>query len=505
MSNEKMRQFFHTMEGLALKVTFDDVRLVPQTSNVLPGETDTRTRFSKRVALKVPIVSSPMDTVTTGDMAIAMALSGGLGIIHRGLSPEMQAKEVGRVKNRLHGKVFTPLTVQEDQSVESVLTLCKERRLPFRTFPVLNAAGGMVGLLTGNDFDFCEDPSVAVREIMTPRCALLTAGPSTRRREALPLMAKHKKKVLPLVDENQRLAGMYVFSDLKRNQSPEESGYNLDSEGRLIVGAAVGVGELASRRAELLAKEGCDVFVIDTAHGDSSRVFATLVALKKHHPSIDVIAGNVSSGDSAIALAEAGADGILVGQGPGSICTTRVIAGIGVPQVSAVYDCASALAKKELDVPVCADGGISNSGDSVIALAVGASSVMLGRLLAGTDEAPGGVEILNDKRVKVYRGMGSLGAMRDNASSRERYGQSSDATKSVPEGVESVVQYRGAVSGVLDLHVGGIRSGLGYHGARTLDELREKAEPFRMSSAGLAESHPHDVQMIVASPNYNGN
>lgn len=489
------------MDDQGLKVTFDDVRLEPQASDMLPGEADIRTRISRRVKLNIPIVSSPMDTVTTSDMAIAMATLGGLGVIHRGLSPEVQAKEAGRVKHRLHGRVFTPVTVTADQTVASVLEMCERKKMPFRTFPVLDAEGRMVGLLTGNDFDFCMQTNAPVREIMTPFSALLTAHAGTDHEEAHRLMTRHKKKVLPLLDTDTRLAGLYVYSDLRRILSGEKTLHNLDEEGRLVVGAAVGVGAEAQRRAELLAEKGCDIFHIDTAHGDSAGVHKTLADLKKCYPEIDVIAGNVSSGEAAKRLAEAGADGVLVGQGPGSICTTRIIAGIGVPQVSAVYECATAL--EGSGVPICADGGISNSGDSVIALSVGASCVMLGRLLAGTDESPGEVEFSRDgKPSKIYRGMGSLSAMRDNASSRERYRQSTDPGKSVPEGVESSVPYRGAVRVVVEQHVGGIRSGMGYNGARTLLELAQKARLFRMSGAGLAESHPHDLETYVPPPNY---
>jgi IMP dehydrogenase len=500
MPNEKLRLFFEKMDALGLKLTFGDVRLVPQPSDILPSEADVRGRLSRRIALNIPIVSSPMDTVTAADMAIAMAEMGGLGIIHRGLSPEVQAREVGRVKNRLHGRVFTPLSVRENQTVESVLQMCERKKLLFRTFPVLSESGVMLGLITRHDFDFCADTSLLVRDIMTPVEQLLTAAEPTNRRSAYELMKQGKKKVLPLLDTEKKLTGLFVFSDLKRFLSPEKTQHNLDSEGRLVVGAAVGIGDDALARAELLAREGCDVFHIDTAHGDSSRVHATIKALKQAYSAIDVIAGNVSSGLSARHLVDAGTDGILVGQGPGSICTTRVIAGVGVPQVSAVYDCAAAI--EGSDVPVCADGGIGNSGDSVIALATGASCVILGRLLAGTDEAPGEVEVIHGKSVKVYRGMGSLGAMHDNASSRERYGQAADPSKSVPEGVEGMVPYRGPLRSVLEQHVGGIRSGMGYHGARTLKDLAERADMFRMSSAGLEESRPHNVELRIPAPNY---
>lgn len=503
MQNANMRRFFDRLDTEGLKVTFDDVRLQTHYSDIKPGETDVSGQFSKRIKLKIPIVSSPMDTVTTGDMAIQMALMGGLGIIHRNLSPQVQAKEVGRVKNRLHGKVFTPITVSGDQTIASVLEMCARKKYEFRTFPVLDGDGVMLGLLTRTDFDFCEDPDALVRDVMTPFDILLTAQGETNRRQALARMKEHKKKVLPLIDDGQRLMGLFVFSDLKRILS-KNAEQNLDSEGRLVVGAAIGVGDNALHRAELLAEKGCDVFQIDTAHGNSKAVIETVRKLKEIYPSIDVVAGNVSNATGALSVADAGADGVLVGQGPGSICTTRIIAGIGAPQVSAVYECAYAFGVRGIKVPLCADGGIRSSGDSVISFAVGASSVMLGRILAGTDEAPGAVETVRGKRVKVYRGMGSLGAMRENASSRERYGQSNDVSKSVPEGVESVVEYRGPVSDILTQHIGGIRSGLGYHGTRTFAELANVARIFRMSGAGVTESHPHDVELMVAPPNYTG-
>jgi IMP dehydrogenase len=497
-----MKAFFKKMEAQGLMVTYDDVRLRTHHSNILPVEAELRTRFSKRITLNVPLVSSPMDTVTTADMAIAMAEAGGLGIIHRGLSPEAQAKEVGRVKNRLNGRIATPITVRDSATVAEVLEMIEERKFLFHTFPVVDEKGHMVGLITGNDLDFCVEPSHSVQTIMTPFGELAKALPGLDRKEAYELMLKRKKKVLPLVDENHKLAGMYVFSDLRRIFSAlHQSGNTVDQNGQLMVGAAVGVGEGALKRAELLARKKCDVFHIDTAHGDSQNVMSTIIELKKRYPHIDTVAGNVSGGESAKRLAGAGADGVLVGQGPGSICTTRVIAGVGVPQVSAVFECSRALEGTE--VPLCADGGINNSGDMVIALAVGASTVMVGRLLAGTDEAPGETRFFNGMQVKDYRGMGSLGAMRDNASSRERYGQAGSApSKVVPEGIEGIVPYKGSVKTVLDQYVGGIRSGMGYHGARTLSELAETAVLFRISGAGLAESHPHDITITADAPNY---
>jgi IMP dehydrogenase len=435
-------------------------------------------------------------------MAIAMAEAGGIGVIHRGLSPEVQAKEVGRVKNRLNGRIETPITVRAEMTMEEVLNMREEKKFAFHTFPVINSTGKVVGLLSHNDFDFCSDLSLPVRAVMTPADELASASPKITPHEAYELMCRHKKKVLPLIGEGGALSGMYILSDIKRILSSTYD-HNLDANGQLVVAAAVGTGEGALERAELLARKKCDVLHIDTAHGDSLNVIETIQKLKARYPDIDVVAGNISSGESAKRLADAGADGVLVGQGPGSICTTRVIAGVGVPQVSAVYECVKAL--EGSGMPVCADGGINNSGDMVIALAVGASSVMLGRLLAGTEEAPGETRLINNVQVKDYRGMGSHGAMRDNASSRERYGQNAlTISKVVPEGIEGIVPYKGSVQNALEQYVGGIRAGMGYNGAQTISKLTEVAALFRISSAGLSESHPHDVTITAQAPNYFG-
>jgi IMP dehydrogenase len=502
MANEAIRRFFVNASEQGLMLTYDDVRLRPRHSDVAPTDPsiDLSTRISRNVGLKIPIVSSPMDTVTTAEMAIAMAEAGGLGVIHRGLTPAAQAKEVGRVKNRLNRRVETPIVVHDDMTVEAVLRMHEEKKWTFQTFPVVDAAGKLLGLLTRNDFEFCTDPSVAVTKIMTRLDCLTTGQEGVTQQEAYALMTRHKRKVLPLLKVDGTLAQMYLFSDVKRILSPN-SDHNVDRNGQLVVAAAVGAGKDALERAGLLARKNCNIFHIDTAHGDSKNVIETIALLKAEYPEVDVIAGNVSSGESAKRLADAGADGVMVGQGPGSICTTRVIAGIGVPQVSAVYECVQALLGTS--VPVCADGGINSSGDIVIGLAVGASSIMLGRLLAGTEEAPGETRFFNGMQVKDYRGMGSLGAMRDNTSSRERYGQKGAAiTKLVPEGIEGIVPFKGSVRSVLDQYVGGIKAGMGYNGARTIAELSEVAQLFRMSNAGLKESHPHDIVITADAPNY---
>lgn len=500
MSNAALKDFFAKLDSLGLMVTYDDVRLRTKYSEVLPPNAVLGTALSKRVRLHIPVVSSAMDTVTESRMAIAMAEAGGIGIIHRGLSPEAQALEVRRVKRWRNARIEDPVVAAPEETVATLLARRDAEGYGWSSFPVVDEAGILLGLMSGKDFELCTDASVAVASAMTTRKDLLTATPDTTPERAYELMRQAKKKVLPLVDTSGKLAGLYIFSDLRRLFATQGT-QSLDAHGQLLVGAAVGAGEKALARAELLAKERCDVFHIDTAHGDSKGVLETIAALKEAYPHIDVLAGNVSSGASAKRLADAGADAVLVGQGPGSICTTRVVAGVGVPQVSAIYECATAL--EGSGVPVIADGGINNSGDMVIALAVGASAVMLGRLFAGTEEAPGDTRYLNGMQVKDYRGMGSQGAMLANSSSRERYGQASVAKdKLVPEGIEGIVPYKGPVSRVLTQYTGGIRAGMGYLGAKTLEELRANAELFRISGSGLAESHPHDITITGDAPNY---
>lgn len=500
MPNQQVDGFFEKMEHAGLMLTYDDVRLRTRPSDVDPSTTDLSSKLTRNVPLRTPIISSPMDTVTTGRMAIAMAAAGGAGTIYRMADVAEQARMVRRAKFWLNALIATPITVRAHDMVDSVRDMRRANGYPFETFPVLNDDGQVVGLVSGSDFDFCSNGAAQVASIMTQFDSLVTLPPGASQREAYATMIRHKKKVVLLL-EGRELRGMYVLSDLRRILGNTGSMYNVDKNGQLIVGAAIGAGMPAIARAEALAEKNCDYFQIDTAHGDSRNVIETILELKKKFPHIDVLAGNVSSAEGAANLARAGADGVLVGQGPGSICTTRVIAGVGVPQVSAVYECAKAL--RDTGVPVCADGGIGNSGDMVIALAVGASSVMMGRLLAGTEESPGETRLAGGVRVKDYRGMGSLGALRDNVSSRERYRQQGlTISKLVPEGVEGIVPYQGPVADVLAQYTGGIRSGLGYLGAHNLEEMRERAQIFRISNAGLKESHPHDITIVAEAPNY---
>ena len=484
-------------EGLAL--TFDDVRLRTGYSEVLPDNVDVSSRFSRNVPLKIPLVSAAMDTVTEYKLAIELAKLGGIGVIHRNLSIEEQAFNVSKVKHHLNGLIQKPICVFENDSIKSILYQAEEKKFEFRSFPVLDLQGKMVGLITRNDFDFCDDFDCMAKDMMSRD--LLIAPENTTIDEAFFIMRDRKKKVLPLVDGQGNLVGMYAFSDVKRIKSDAVSSYNLDKKGRLRVAAAVGVGEDALKRVKALVEKDVDVIVMDTAHGDTKSVLETLKRIKSEF-SVDVVVGNVSVGESARRLAEAGADGIKVGQGGGSICTTRIIAGIGRPQVSAIYDCSKAV--EGYGIPICADGGLRHSGDIPIALAAGAHSVMIGGMLAGTEESPGEIVFFQGRKWKAYRGMGSLEAMQANKSSRERYLQSDGKKQVIPEGVEGLVPYKGSVSEVIFQYVGGLRRGMGYVGASSIEELRNKGEFDRISGAGIQESHPHDILITKDSPNYSG-
>lgn len=499
----KKDKFFEKIEALGLALSYGDVRLKTAHTEVAPNDVRLKSRFSRNVPLNAPLVSSPMDMVTEHKMAIALAKAGGLGIIHRALTSKDQAKEVSRVKFYLNGLIEKPICLESQQTVKSVLKMIEEKGYAFHSFPVLDSRGKLAGLISNNDIEFCTDNAARVGRIMTKAKNLITAKNGISFKQAFAIMQKNKKKILPLVNAQKKLVGMYVYSDVKRIVSGGSPWFNTDVSGNLRVGAAVGVGKEALARAELLADRGVDVLVIDTAHGDSRAVIEILKQLKKNYPKIDVVVGNVSEAESAIRLAQAGADGIKVGQGPGSICTTRVVAGIGCPQVTAVYNCARAL--RGSDVPVCADGGIEYSGDITVALAVGADSVMLGKILSGTDEAPGEVFMRNGMPYKQYRGMGSLGAMQESQAARERYAQTENSKdKLVPEGVEAVVPYKGEVAKIIFQTLGGLRNGLGYVGAADINQLQAKADFYYISSAGLSESHPHGITMEKEAPNYLG-
>lgn len=487
-------------EGLVL--AFKDVRLRTAYSEVLPDEVDVSSQFSRNVPLKIPIVSAAMDTVTEAPMAIEMAKLGGLGVIHRNLTPEEQARHVSKVKHHLNGLIQKPICIGEEETLEEVLRKRREKGYAFDSFPVLNRENKLVGIVTETDFKFSGDNSKLVKDIMCTN--LWTAPNGTSLSDAYKMMMKEKRKLLPLIDKNGELAGMYVFSDVKRIITRSAETYNVDSNNRLRVAAAIGTGESEFERAELLVNADVDVLVIDTAHADTKSAINALKKLKKKYSNVDIVVGNISIGDSAKRLTDAGADGIKVGQGPGSICTTRIIAGVGRSQVSAIYSCVQELIKYRIhDIPICADGGIEYSGDIPVAIGAGAHCVMMGSLLAGTEEAPGEVIFFEGKQWKEYRGMGSLGAMEASRSSRERYFQGKrQGEKLIPEGVEARVQYKGRVEEIMAQYVGGLRSGMGYTGSKTIKELRDKAQFDRITQAGLAEGHPHGVTMTKEPPNY---
>lgn len=474
-------------------LTFDDVLLVPAYSDTLPTEVDVRTRLTKQILLNLPIMSAAMDTVTEARSAITMAREGGLGVIHKNLTPEQQAREVERVKRAESGMIVDPVTARPDQLLRDVLELMRKHDIS--GVPVVEN-GKPVGILTARDIRFERRLEQPVSALMTRK--LVTVSPGVAPEDARDLLHKHRIEKL-LVVEGDKLLGLITIKDLmhtERNPNAVK-----DEFGRLRVGAAIGPGADRIARAEALAAAGVDVLVVDTAHGHSKGVIETVRDCKKRFPKIDVIAGNVATAQATEALIDAGADAVKVGIGPGSICTTRVVAGIGVPQVTAIDDCAQVGNKH--GVSIISDGGIKYSGDVTKAIAAGASCVMVGSLFAGTDEAPGELVLFQGRSYKSYRGMGSLGAMRKG--SRDRYGQSeSTDDKLVPEGIEGRVPYRGALSTILYQLVGGLRSGMGYTGCHTIEELRTKAKFIRITGQGLRESHVHDVIITEEAPNYSG-
>ncbi len=484
-----------TEKFLKEALTFDDVLLVPGYSEVLPHEVDVTTNLTRRIRLNIPIVSAAMDTVTEARLAIALAREGGIGIIHRNMPIEDQAKEVEKVKKSESGMILNPVTVRPDATVKEALEIMERFRIS--GVPVVDGEGRLVGILTNRDLRFIKpaDYSSPVSRFMT-REGLVTAREGITLEEATEILQKYKVEKLPIVDEEGRIKGLITIKDImKRRKYPNAC---KDSIGRLRVGAAVGTGEDTLDRVSALVEAGADLIVVDTAHGHSKRVIETIENIKAAYPELQLIAGNVATAEGARALIEAGADAVKVGVGPGSICTTRVVAGVGVPQITAISEAYSVA--REHGIPVIADGGIRYSGDIVKALAAGASVVMLGNLLAGTEESPGETIYYQGRAYKVYRGMGSLGAMMSRMSS-DRYGQEG-AEKFVPEGIEGRVPYKGKLSDVIYQLVGGLRSGMGYTGCRTLEELREKARFVRITWAGYRESHVHDVQITKEAPNY---
>jgi IMP dehydrogenase len=486
--------------AVPLGLTFDDVLLQPAESDIVPSKVNTLTRMTRNVSIAIPLLSSPMDTVTEGRMAIAMARQGGIGVLHRNLSIEDQALQVDLVKRSEAGMVTNPITCSPEHTLGDVDALCGRYRIS--GVPVTDADGLLVGIVTNRDMRFVTDGDTPVRDIMT-RMPLVTAKVGVSKDEALELLRQHKVEKLPIVDGSGRLRGLITVKDFaKSEQFPNAT---KDDAGRLRVAAAVGVGEDAYKRARALVEVGVDVLIVDTAHGHQRAVLDMVAQLKKD-TSIDVIGGNVATYAGAKALVEAGADAVKVGVGPGAICTTRVVAGVGVPQITAIMEAVRAC--RPAGVPVIADGGIQYSGDIAKAMVAGADTVMLGSLLAGCEESPGDLLIINGKQYKAYRGMGSLGAMQSRGQARsyskDRYFQA-DVTseeKLVPEGVEGQVPYRGALAQMAHQLIGGLRLAMGYVGAESIPELHRRGQLIRITAAGLKESHPHDIQMTVEAPNY---
>jgi IMP dehydrogenase len=496
LSPQQLEQLLALEEKFAKEgLTFDDVLLVPAESRVLPNDVSTATRITRSITLEIPLVSAAMDTVTEARLAIALAREGGIGIIHRNLSIEDQVAEVDKVKRSESGMIVEPVTLMPDALVSDALDLMGTYHIS--GVPIIDANDVLVGILTNRDLRFEDDVTQPVSALMTAR-NLVTAPVGTTLAEAEEILHRNKIEKLPVVDSEGRLKGLITVKDIqKKIQHPNAT---KDEQGRLRVGAAVGVGSDALERAEALADADADVLVVDTAHGHSAGVLEVVRRIKSRR-SIELVAGNVATREAAQALIDAGADAVKAGVGPGSSCTTRIVAGVGVPQVTAIHDCAQAAADQ--DVPLIADGGITSSGDIAKAIGAGADAVMLGSMLAGTDEAPGEVMLVQGERFKEYRGMGSLGAMRARSFSKDRYfqGDVEDVDKLVPEGIEGRVAYKGPLAPITYQLVGGLRQAMGYCGAATVREMHD-ARFVRITAAGLRESHPHDVTITKEAPNY---
>nr|WP_156940144.1 IMP dehydrogenase [Caldanaerobius polysaccharolyticus] len=472
-------------------LTFDDVLLVPAKSEVLPKDVDVSTRLTNRIKLNIPLMSASMDTVTEARLAIAIAREGGIGIIHKNMSIEKQASEVDKVKRSEHGVIVDPFYLSPDHTINDALQLME--RYHISGVPI-TVNGKLVGIITNRDIRFEDDLSKKISDVMTKE-GLVTAPVGTTLEEAQKILKKHKIEKLPLVDEDFNLKGLITIKDIEKSIKYPNAAKDL--RGRLLAGAAVGITKDMMERVAALVEAGVDVVVVDTAHGHSRGVIEAVERIKERYPDLQLIAGNVATREAVEDLIKAGADCVKVGIGPGSICTTRVVAGVGVPQLTAIMDCAEAADK--YGIPVIADGGIKYSGDIVKALAAGASAVMIGSLFAGTEESPGEIEIYQGRSFKVYRGMGSLGAM--SSGSKDRYFQE-DAKKLVPEGVEGRVPFKGPLSDTIFQLIGGLRAGMGYCGAKNLEELKRNARFVKITSAGLRESHPHDIIITKEAPNY---
>ncbi len=478
-------------------LTFDDVLLVPGHSTILPHTADLKTRLTRGVTLNMPLISAAMDTVTEARLAIALAQEGGIGFIHKNMTAENQAAHVLQVKKYESGVVSDPVTVSKDATIGNTKALSKQ--LGYSGFPVVDEENNLIGLVTGRDLRFENRLDQPISKVMTPKEKLVTVKEDTNPDVVMDLMHEHRIEKILVVDNAFKLTGLITVKDFQKAKSKPNA--CKDALGRLRVGAAVSVGPGTDERIELLVNAGVDVLLIDTSHGHSQGVLDRVKKVRTEYPNIQIIAGNVATGEGAKALADAGADAVKVGIGPGSICTTRIVTGCGVPQITAVSDAVDAL--KGTDIPVIADGGIRFSGDIAKALAAGASCVMVGSLLAGTEEAPGEVELYQGRYYKSYRGMGSIGAMNQSNGSSDRYFQdSSNAEKLVPEGIEGRVAYKGPISTIIHQQLGGLRSAMGLTGCATIEELRTKPQFVKVTAAGMGESHVHDVSITKEAPNY---
>ncbi|MCC5858068.1 MAG: IMP dehydrogenase [Ectothiorhodospiraceae bacterium] len=477
-------------------LTFDDVLLLPAYSEVMPREASLRSRVSREIAVNLPLVSAAMDTVTEAPLAITLAEQGGIGIVHKNMSLEQQAEHVRRVKKFESGVIKEPISVAPDTTIREVLEITRANRIS--GVPVVENGDDLVGIVTSRDLRFESRVNAPVKEIMTGRDRLVTVQEGAEREEVLGLLHKHRIEKVLVVNGDFKLRGLITVKDIQKAKDFPNA--CKDDQGRLRVGAAVGTGGDTEARVEALYRAGVDLVVVDTAHGHSRGVLERVRWVKKHYPELQVVGGNIATGDAALALVEAGADGVKVGIGPGSICTTRVVAGVGVPQISAVANVAAAL--KGTDVPLIADGGIRFSGDLAKALAAGAHAAMIGGLFAGTEEAPGEIELFQGRSYKSYRGMGSLGAMQQGSSDRYFQDAVEEVEKLVPEGIEGRVPYKGSVVAIIHQLVGGLRASMGYVGCRDIQEMRTKPQFVRITNAGVRESHVHDVTITKEAPNY---
>ncbi len=484
------------MQLAKMALTFDDVLLVPAFSDILPRDVSLKTRLSRNISLGIPLVSAAMDTVTEAELAIAIAQEGGFGVVHKNLSPERQAAEVAKVKRYETGILRDPITVSPDMKIRDVIALTRQHRIS--GFPVLAPDGTVAGIVTNRDLRFETRLEEPVRNIMTPRERLVTVLEGATPEDGQTLMHEHRLERVLIVDKGFQLRGLMTVKDIvKATEHPNAA---KDSQGKLRVGAAVGVAGDTDERVERLARAGVDALIVDTAHGHTIGVLDRVRWIKANFPDIDVIGGNIATAAAARAMIEAGADAVKVGIGPGSICTTRIVAGVGVPQISAIEDVAKGLAGS--GVPMIADGGVRYSGDVAKAIAAGADSVMLGSMFAGTEEAPGEVILYQGRSYKSYRGMGSLGAMSDGAADRYFQDSTANIDKLVPEGIEGRVPYKGSVIAIIYQLCGGVRASMGYCGCGSIEQMRERAQFVQISAAGIRESHVHDVQITKEAPNY---